>query len=130
MSKGNKVTKDKKKSKLRLPSKVFKTLAWVIVGCILLIVGLLQATISILTPERLTPLTEKFLNKALTAVGYTSYPLILRYLYFTRPAVVPFAVAVPASGFFLLTFVRKKINRPRPYEALDINPIIIKNTKG
>ena len=67
MSKGNKVTKDKKKSKLRLPSKVFKTLAWVIVGCILLIVGLLQATISILTPERLTPLTEKFLNKALNA---------------------------------------------------------------
>ena len=72
----------------------------------------------------------KFLNKALTAVGYTSYPLILRYLYFTRPGVLLFAVAVPASGFLLLTFVRKKINRPRPYEALDINPIIIKNTKG
>ncbi len=70
-------------------------------------------------------------NKAITSIGYTSYPLILIYLFFVKfPITALYATVVPASGFILLTFVRKAINRPRPYETLDIDPLIKKNTKG
>jgi len=80
------------------------------------------------TPQRTKIL--KFFNKIITAVGYASYPAILVYLFFKNMAVLPAAVAVPAVGFVLLTFIRRKINRPRPYEALDITPLIHKDTKG
>ncbi|MBQ3176729.1 MAG: phosphatase PAP2 family protein, partial [Clostridia bacterium] len=70
----------------------------------------------------------KFTNKLITAVGYASYPAMLIYIFFTMPHKLIGAVIVPASGFVLLTFVRRKINRPRPYEALDIKPLIYKDT--
>ena len=44
-----------------------KTIIWSIIGIVLLCLGILQATISILTPERLTPLVEKLLTKSLNA---------------------------------------------------------------
>lgn len=69
-------------------------------------------------------------NKLITAVGYASYPVLLIYLYIKNPAELTAAVAVPAVGFVLLTFIRRKINRPRPYEALDITPLIHNDTKG
>lgn len=70
-------------------------------------------------------------NKTITSIGYASYPLILVYLFLAKfPITALYATAVPASGFILLTFVRKTINRPRPYETLDIDPIIKKDTKG
>lgn len=40
---------------------------WSIVALFLLVLGLLQVTVSVLTPERLTPLTEKLLSKSLNA---------------------------------------------------------------
>ena len=69
-------------------------------------------------------------NKLLTAIGYTAYPLMLVYMFFKAPEKLMAAILVPGTGFVLLTFVRKAINRPRPYEALDITPIIKKDTKG
>ena len=48
-------------------SKTLKFGLWSVVAIVLLVCGLLQATISILTPERLTPLVEKFLTKSLNA---------------------------------------------------------------
>ena len=69
-------------------------------------------------------------NKLITSIGYASYPLILAYLFFAQSAVLIHSVLVPGTGFVLLTFVRKSINRPRPYEALDIDPLIKKDTKG
>ena len=72
----------------------------------------------------------RFMNKALTALGYTLYPLMVAYLYFTdRPEWIC-TVMVPGVGFILLSEIRRKINRPRPYETLDIQPIINKKTKG
>ena len=70
-------------------------------------------------------------NTVITSIGYASYPVMLIYLFFTKfPVTALYATIVPASGFILLTVVRKAINRPRPYEALDIDPIIKKDTKG
>ena len=39
-------------------------------------------------------------------------------------------VFVPASGFVILSFLRKKINVPRPYEGWDINPLLDRDSPG
>ncbi|MCH5303644.1 MAG: phosphatase PAP2 family protein [Ruminococcus sp.] len=39
-------------------------------------------------------------------------------------------LVAPAVVFLSVTALRKIINRPRPYEALKINPLIKKNTVG
>ena len=39
-------------------------------------------------------------------------------------------IMVPASGFVLLTLVRKWINQPRPYEAWEIIPLLDKDSAG
>ncbi len=72
----------------------------------------------------------KITNKLVTALGFAAYPVLLIYLYMTAAEKLFAAVTVPASGFILLTLVRRKINRPRPYVALYIDPIIHKDKKG
>ncbi|MBQ8604305.1 MAG: phosphatase PAP2 family protein [Oscillospiraceae bacterium] len=72
----------------------------------------------------------KFTNKLLTAIGFAAYPLLLIHLFMSAQDKLAAAVIVPASGFILLTVVRRKINRPRPYVTLDIQPIIHKEKKG
>lgn len=82
-------------------------------------------------------------NKIITNAIYIAYPLLLIWLFvqafsagdFTWPlgeAAVVFAKAllVPLVSFVLLTFLRKAVNAPRPYEVLDITPVISKDTKG
>lgn len=79
------------------------------------------------------PRPQKWLlaiNKGLTYLGYAAYPAMLIYLFFAAVDRLPAAVIVPGSGFVLLTSIRRMINKPRPYEALDIQPIIKKDTKG
>lgn len=39
-------------------------------------------------------------------------------------------VFVPASGFVILSFLRKKINTPRPYEEWDIKPLLDRDSPG
>ena len=60
----NNVTVKKKKP---LWKKLLKGTMWTIIGIVLLVFGLLQAVVCILTPERLTPLTEKYLTQTLNA---------------------------------------------------------------
>lgn len=74
-------------------------------------------------------------NRALTYTCYVLYPALLIGLFvqggcsFANIACWK-ALLVPLSGFALLTFVRKGINAPRPYETMDIDPLIYKATKG
>lgn len=37
---------------------------------------------------------------------------------------------IPASGFVILSFLRKKINAPRPYEEWDIKPLLDRDSLG
>lgn len=69
-------------------------------------------------------------NKALTYLGYAIYPLLIVLLLATSNPLLPKALAVPALGFVLVSALRKIINKPRPYETLNIEPLIAKNTKG
>ena len=39
-------------------------------------------------------------------------------------------VCIPASGFVILSFLRKKINAPRPYEEWDIKPLLDRDSPG
>ena len=39
-------------------------------------------------------------------------------------------VFIPASGFVILSFLRKKINTPRPYEEWDIKPLLDRDSPG
>ena len=39
-------------------------------------------------------------------------------------------VFIPASGFVILSLLRKKINAPRPYEEWDINPLLDRDRPG
>ena len=71
-----------------------------------------------------------FMNKLLTLIGYASYPILLICTWFIKKELVIPMVLIPGSGFILLTFVRKAINRKRPYETYNIDSIIKKDTKG
>lgn len=70
------------------------------------------------------------INKVLTALGYIMYPLLLLYTLIYKNEICIPCILIPASGFILLSFIRKKINKKRPYEVLNITPIIKKDTKG
>ena len=72
----------------------------------------------------------KFVNKLLTLITYFAYPAMAAYLFIKGDERLFKVVAVPAAGFIMLTVFRKAVNRSRPYEKFNINPIIKKDTKG
>lgn len=79
-------------------------------------------------PKRLAVL--KLLSKGLPLPVYAAYPLLLCGLLAAHDPRFLRAFLVPAISFVLLTVFRDRLNAPRPYEALDISPLITKNTKG
>lgn len=77
----------------------------------------------------------RIIYKYLPYPVYVIYPLML-ILTFTdminnsKPEAFIITLTVPATAFLSVTILRRIINRPRPYEALKINPLIKKNTVG
>lgn len=69
-------------------------------------------------------------NRVLTYGCYAAYPLLLAALAVQRDGRFWRALLVPGISFVLLSLVRRLINAPRPYEALDIDPLIHKDTHG
>jgi len=69
-------------------------------------------------------------NSFLTGIMYVSYPLLLLYLFWRGESNVWTVILVPAISFIILSVGRALINRPRPYEAFGIPPVIKKDTKG
>ncbi len=69
-------------------------------------------------------------NKILTYIGYAIYPLLLIILAVLGDPFFLQALLVPAICFIAVSALRKIINRARPYETLDIDPVIKKNTQG
>ena len=72
----------------------------------------------------------KLLNKLLPAVVYVLYPLTAALLLLGRDMRLVRFLVVPAVGFCAVTVVRRKINAPRPYEVLNICPLIPRNKSG
>ncbi|MCI9415880.1 MAG: phosphatase PAP2 family protein [Eubacterium sp.] len=71
------------------------------------------------------------IDRAITAVVFVSYPVLLAALMLQKLyGEMLLCVVVPAVSFVLVSVFRKFYSAPRPYEILDIQPLIKKNTKG
>ena len=70
------------------------------------------------------------LNQWITYVFYMLYPLALLYLFLNRKELLVRSILVPGCSFILLSFIRKKIARKRPYEVYDFKPLIEKETQA
>ena len=70
------------------------------------------------------------LNKILTGSVYLAYPALLAFLALNHDLRF-FRVLITAGvSFVLVSLFRNFFNAPRPYESLDIVPLISKDTKG
>lgn len=69
-------------------------------------------------------------NRVLTGVGWVAYPLLIVLLALFQPAYLPRMVLVPLAGFLLVTVMRASVDEKRPYEELDIRPLIAKDKRG
>ncbi len=71
----------------------------------------------------------KGINRALTALCYVLYPLLLLYLYAKGDARFQCCLWVPAAGFLAVSLFRALYNAPRPYER-GIDSLMKKKTVG
>ena len=71
-----------------------------------------------------------YFNMYFTYTMYLLYPCLLAWLLFTDLKKFALVLIIPAGAFYLLTEVRKRINRRRPYEQWKIEPLLDKSTKG
>lgn len=72
----------------------------------------------------------KAFNRVLTLSCYLLYPALLLWALVTWDPRLERLVLVPAVSFLALSLFRRGLNRPRPYEALDIVPLIPRDKKG
>ena len=71
-------------------------------------------------------------NRFMTVVMPIVYLTLLTTIYFREGfgKQVCVYVFIPASGFVILSLLRKKINAPRPYEKWDIKPLLDRDSPG
>ena len=74
----------------------------------------------------------KSFNRFMTVVMPIVYLtlLVITYLQQGLGKQVLMYVFVPASGFVILSLLRKKLNAPRPYEEWDIKPLLDRDSPG
>lgn len=63
-------------------------------------------------------------NKYLPYVMYAFYPLLILYLFVIKHPLLINTIAKPLIAFISVTIIRKLINRKRPYEYMDIKPLV------
>lgn len=72
----------------------------------------------------------KFIYKKIPMFMAASYLLLLGFLAITWDIKIILAVIVPAFIFLSVTVFRKLFNFQRPYEKMDLPPLISKDKKG
>ena len=72
----------------------------------------------------------KLLDRALVAGFVIAYVALLAWLAATGDARLARAVLVPAATFMLANGLRMALDKPRPYETHDIQPLLVKDTRG
>lgn len=70
------------------------------------------------------------LNKILTYLCYVLYPLLLILQFVTKNNLWIRSLLTAGVSFLVVSLFRGIYNSPRPYEALEISPLINKATKG
>lgn len=71
-----------------------------------------------------------WLNRLITGCVYAAYILLCAILAVRLDLRLIPVVAIPAVPFVLLSFYRKTVNAPRPYEALNIVPLLKPHRQG
>ncbi len=79
-------------------------------------------------PKRIQAL--KLLNRLNTLLFYAVYPVLLLYVFIAHQQKCWRILIVPVVSFVLLTLIRAKINRRRPYEEWNLNVLIPKDKAG
>ena len=71
-------------------------------------------------------------NRFMTVVMPIIYLTLLATIYLQQGLgkQVGIYLFIPASGFVILSLLRKKINTPRPYEKWDIKPLLDRDSPG
>jgi membrane-associated phospholipid phosphatase len=71
-------------------------------------------------------------NRFMTVVMPMIYLTLLATIYLQQGLgkQVGIYLFIPASGFVILSFLRKKINAPRPYEEWSIRPLLDRDSPG
>ncbi len=77
---------------------------------------------------RLLRAFNRFMTVAMPIVYLTL--LVITYLQEGLGKQVLMYVFVPASGFVILSLLRKKLNAPRPYEVWEIVPLLDRDSPG
>ena len=70
------------------------------------------------------------LDKGLVVCFAVAFAAAAAVLAFTGDGRAVRFIVVPAATFALVTIARNLIDAPRPYELVDIDPIIVKDTHG
>ena len=70
------------------------------------------------------------LNKSITYIVYLLFISLVVYLFFTERHVFYKVILTTSISFLLVSVFRRLINAKRPYEVMDIKPLINKDTKG
>lgn len=69
-------------------------------------------------------------NRGLRYLGYLMYPLLLVLVAIFDLPSLPELIVVPLLGFLVVSGFRAAFDAPRPYELLDMDPLIKKATVG
>ena len=71
-------------------------------------------------------LKNTFINftRYIPVLTFIIYPVVIIYLFFTNNPLLLETIIRPCIAFTVVTIFRKIINRKRPYEAMDIEPLI------
>lgn len=71
------------------------------------------------------------MDKTITGIVFLAYPaLLVSFAAMQRYADLISYILVPAVSFLVVSLFRKIYSAPRPYETLDIIPLLKKMTKG
>lgn len=74
-----------------------------------------------------SPKLEKLIIKICHSFPYITfglYPCVLLYLLIIKSDLLFMTIIKPLSAFLIVTIFRKIINRPRPYESMNIEPLL------
>lgn len=85
-------------------------------------------------PYRTNPKGMRFIqwaDRVMTCVIYMAYPMLLCILFYEKNWVECIkCIVIPAVSFVAVSLFRQIYSAPRPYELLDIQPLIHKDTIG
>ena len=72
----------------------------------------------------------EYLNKILTAITYVTYIVLVVSQLIMDQSIFLRVLIVPAIGFVGVTLFRKVFNAKRPYQLLDIDPLLSRRKEG